>query len=154
MLTILKNWLRISNALGHAQIPLTYFLCLSSILNQHSLYVDVYNINAPKLRDIEAQCEKGFKCRLFRIDGSCKDGIVRLDRLMKSMVAFKYPDGEIKRKYQLPLASILTVCMYGGEKEQLFEESRFKKSMNPFQSDAVVGQCLTIIALCEKNEVR
>ena len=54
VLTILKNWLRICNALGHVQIPLIYFLCLSSILAQHSLNVEVFSVNAAKLRDIEA----------------------------------------------------------------------------------------------------
>jgi hypothetical protein len=41
---------------------------------------------------------KGIQCKLFRVDGSCKNAVVDLDE-MYVLRAYKYPDGEIKNKY-------------------------------------------------------
>ena len=48
---------------------------------------------------------KGIKCKLYRNDGSCKPAIIDLtDQYL--LRAYKYPDGEIKRKYTLSIRQI------------------------------------------------
>lgn len=51
------------------------------------------------------QLKKGFRCLLFRLDGSSKKAIIDMNEDYQ-LRAYKYPDGEIKQKYVIDIKSI------------------------------------------------
>ena len=48
---------------------------------------------------------KGFQCKLFRMDGSSKSAIVDINE-MYMIRAYKYTDGEIKKKYVISIRQL------------------------------------------------
>ena len=60
-------------------------LCLDDVASKSE--VEYYDI-----------MKKGFRCILYRSDGSCKEAKVDIDEEY-NFRAYKYPDGEVKKKY-------------------------------------------------------
>jgi hypothetical protein len=49
--------------------------------------------------------KRGIRCKLYRADGSKKDAKVDIDDDFK-IRAYKFPDGEIKKKYTFELTQL------------------------------------------------
>lgn len=81
VISLLKNWQKIFKDSAKEESNQTVLLWLYSVFNHQSLFYDVCAINSSKLSDIEARLERGWKCNLFRIDGSYKTAVFRLDRV-------------------------------------------------------------------------
>lgn len=47
----------------------------------------------------------GFKCNLYRMDGSSKKAVVDINEEYE-LRAYKYPGGEIKRKYVIDIKNL------------------------------------------------
>jgi len=104
---------------------------------------------------IENVCDLGWKCSLYRMNGSFKECGLRFDINQQQLIAFKWPSGEIKTKYSLPLKDIIIVYSYKNEKDVPFQESYFTRSSNLFQKSVNHTRCITIMCLCEEsNEIR
>ena len=51
-----------------------------SVFSNQTYIYDVCDVNNKKLEEIEKRFEKGWKCNLFRLDGSYKQAAFRFDR--------------------------------------------------------------------------
>lgn len=72
VLDILKNWLRISKALAYTEMPQAYKLFYHSIYSSQNLYVDLCGVNSKRLAEAELAFERGWRCNLYRLNGSYK----------------------------------------------------------------------------------
>lgn len=68
--------------------------------------------------------KKGFKCKLFRADGSHKQAKIDIDDEYNIRV-YKYPDGEIKSKYVLNINHIRDLQIDFREKDELWSHTVF-----------------------------
>jgi hypothetical protein len=88
------------------------------------------------------------------LDGSFKEAVLKYDTAKQELIGYKWPDGEIKLKYRLPLKDIMMIYSYPNEKEVVFLESNFTRSSNVFQHKADPALCITVLCLCDGNDVR
>lgn len=155
VLDILRNWLRISKALAYNEMPQAYKLLYHSIYSSHNLYIDLCEVNSKRLVEAEAIFERGWKCNLYRTNGSYKEAVLKVDKLKKEIICFKYPDGVIKDKYRINLKELLIIQTYLNDRDPLFLEGNFTRTSNIFQHKAVATNCITLLGLHEANyEVR
>lgn len=147
MVNLLKSWLKTFKSVIEDQSHQTFRLWLYSVFNQQTLIHDVCSINNHKLQEIEQRFSKGWKANLFRMDGSYKQAILKYDKQKQEVFSFKFPDGEIKPKYRLPLNTILLMYLYTSAEDFLWKESRFTRTINPFQHSVNHKHCLTIFSL-------
>ena len=108
----------------------------------------------PNIKNVEEIMKNGFECNLFRLNGSYKKAILKLDKNGGELVVFKNPDGIIKDKYRLPVKNILIVYDYMDKTSFLFQESSFNQTINIFQHTVIQENCISIFCLTEKDEVR
>jgi hypothetical protein len=152
---LLKNWLKMFKGVAEEESNQTFRLWMYSVFSNQTYTMDVCDINPSKLQEIEGRMEKGWKCNLFRLNGSYKQAMFRYDRGQQQLIAYKHPGGDRKTKYCLPLRSILFIYRYQSQDDYLLLESRFTRTLNPFQHDVNFKHCLTIFSLIEeKFEVR
>ena len=88
------------------------------------------------------------------MNGSFKEAILKFDISKQELISYKWPDGEIKLKYRLPIKDIMMIYSYPNEKDVVFQESNFTRSSNVFQHNANPALCITVMCLCEENDVR
>ncbi len=70
------------------------------------------------------QLKKGFKCKLFRIDGSSKKAVVDMNDEFE-IRAYKFPDGEIKKKYVVDIKNIKEFQFNYPSSEELWNSTVF-----------------------------
>lgn len=155
LLDILRNWLRISRALAYAEMPQAYKLLYYAMHCSQPLYLDLCGVGSKRLLEAEHAFERGWKCNLYRVNGSYKEAVLRMDKARKELVCYKHPDGLVKDKYRLALRDLLVIQTYPSEKDHLFLEGNFTRTSNIFQHKPVAAHCLTLMGLNEANyEVR
>ena len=95
--------------------------------------------------------KKGIKCKLFRLDGSSKKAIIDMndDYVLK---AYKFPDGEVKKKYTLPIRNIKDWRFHYNQNmdpntKNLWKHSLFAKVEGKgfFEDEIQVQNCVTFM---------
>ena len=80
ILNLLKSWLKIFKSEAEDESAQTFRLWLYSVFSNQTYIYDVCDVNSKKLEEIQKRFEKGWKCNLFRLDGSYKQAAFRFDR--------------------------------------------------------------------------
>lgn len=80
MLDILRNWLRVAKALEYAEMPQSFKLFIYSVYSQQSLYIDLCSIGSKKVAEAESSFENGWRCKLYRSNGTYKEAVLKIDR--------------------------------------------------------------------------
>ena len=91
---------------------------------------------------------------LYRLNGTYKNAILKIDKSKHEIIAFKSPDGVVKDKYRIHLKELLVIRNYQRETDIAYSESVFTRTINIFQHKAPAISCLTLIGLTENFEVR
>jgi hypothetical protein len=68
----------------------------------------------------------GIQCKLFRVDGSYKNAVVDIDE-MYVIRAYKYPDGEIKKKYSISIRKLRDWQFFFHQNTDVWKNSVFHK---------------------------
>lgn len=68
--------------------------------------------------------KKGFKCKLYRADGSFKEAKIDMDQDY-NFRAYKYPDGQIKSKYVVNVRHIRDFQVEYQKHNELWKNSVF-----------------------------
>jgi hypothetical protein len=80
---------------------------------------------------------------------------LKVDKSKQEIIAYKFPDGVVKDKYRIHFKDLLIIQNYQSEKNILFMESCYTRTLNIFQHKPLPTNCLTFIGLSENNyEVR
>ena len=115
-------------------------LCLDEVGNKSE--VEYYNI-----------MKKGFKCILYRSDGSCKEAKVDIDEEY-SFRAYKYPDGEVKKKYCVNIRHIREFQLEFQKHPELWKRSVFASDKGMFESHKADQKCCcTIVSNSKWGEI-
>ena len=91
---------------------------------------------------------KGFKCKLFRADGSYKSGVIDINE--EHMVrAYKYPGGEIKNKYTMSIRQIRDWQFDYRNSPNSWRSSIFPQEKSLLNEPSKIENCVTLLGSTE-----
>lgn len=79
---------------------------------------------------------EGVICKLYRINGSSKKAKIDLDEEY-NIRAYKYPDGEVKKKYCCSLRYVRDLQFHFSDSDELWQASPFSAEKGLFDSNRV-----------------
>ena len=89
--------------------------------------------------------KKGFKGKLYRADGSSKQAIIDMNE-ENIIKAYKYPDGEIKKKYTMSIRQIRDWQFIFNANDDAWRNSVFAKSKGGlFDGEAQPKNCIVLL---------
>ena len=87
---------------------------------------------------------KGFKCKLFRIDGTSKNAVIDINEEY-IIRAYKYPGGEIKKKYVIGLRQIRDWQFEFRNSPNSWKSSVFPQEKSLLNEPSKIENCLSIL---------
>ncbi len=98
--------------MSYTEMPQSYKLFHYSVYCEKSLRIDLCDVKSKRISEVEAMFEKGWRCNLYRLNGTYKEAMLKIDKSKVEIVAFKHPDGIIKDKYRIHLKELLIIERY------------------------------------------
>ena len=99
------------------------------------------------------ELKKGFRCNLYRIDGSSKKAILDMNQEFQ-LRAYKFPDGEIKKKYIVNIKNIKDFQFSFPLSEELWNSTIFAMEKGIFDTKKCNPKnCATIVGYSRWGEI-
>jgi hypothetical protein len=99
------------------------------------------------------QLRSGFKCSLYRMDGSSKKALLDINEEYE-LRAYKYPGGEVKRKYVIDIKTLRDFQFNYPVSEELWAATVFTMEKGLFDSRKVPAQnCVSLMGSARWGEL-